>query len=274
MSPETPATDLTPRQQFGQRLRELRERAGLLSMDLARQIGISPDLASRGELGERWLKPEVVKDWVAALADDDQVAEMLTFLKDMRERESRLRVEAQKPKLAQDFRSDLFRKAARIRTFALTDIPFYLQTAEYARGQVGDVAGAADIVALRRAANEAVGSEPKNFEIILAESALRYAPCSARAMRAQLIDLQRLVGAPGVEIGVIAFGAQIDAPMKSAFSVFDEITLVESSAGAIDLTPKSAGRYIELMDRLWDEAVRGEEVRKILTAAANALPAA
>lgn len=268
----TPETDLTPRQQFGQRLRELREEAGMLSMDLARQIGISPDLASRGELGERWLKPAVVSAWVTELGRADVEAELLQLLDEKRELEIRLRSEAQPPKLAQDFRSDLFRRAKRIRTFALTEIPFYLQTIEYAQHDVGNVPGSKEIVTARRVANESVGSAAKSFEIILAESALRYFPCSPREMRRQLTDLQRLVGIPGTEFGIIPLGTQLNVPMRSAFSVFDEIALVESFAGAIDFTPKSAGRYIELMDRLWDETVRGESVRALLTAATNALP--
>jgi hypothetical protein len=92
-------------------------------------------------------------------------------------------------------------------------------------------------------------------------------------MRGQLSELQALVGAPGVEIGIIPFGSSISTPLRSAFTVFDEITVVESFAGAIDLTPKRASSYIELIDRLWDDAARGEAVREYLTAAANALPA-
>lgn len=274
MSPSLPEWGLTPKQQFGQRLRELRDAAGMLSRDVAKQIGVSPDLASRFELGERWPKPEAAKAWGKVTGQNaGEINELASTLAELRQLEDRLRSEAQKPKLAQDLRSDLFSKASRIRTFATTEIPFYLQTMEYARQDVGDAAGADEVVAMRRADSEAVGSSGKYFEIILAESALRFFPCDARSMRRQVSDLQGLVGAPGVELGVIPLGTTVATPMRSAFSIFGEVTVVESFAGAIDLTPKSATRYTELMDRLWDDAVRGEGVRDILTAAAKALPA-
>jgi Domain of unknown function (DUF5753) len=273
MNPDLPEWALTPKQQFGQHLRSLREASSQLSMGIARQIGISSDLASRVELGERWLKPELVEAWGRATGQsDEQIRDLVELLAEKQSLESRLRSEAQKPKLVQDVRSKLFQRAARIRTFATTEIPFYLQTMEYARRDVGDAAGAADVVSMRRADNEAVGSKGKDFEILLAESALRYFPCDTRTMRGQLSDLQRLVEAPGVEIGIVPFGTQA-TPLRSGFSIFDEITVVESFAGAIDLTPKSAKRYIALMDRLWDDAVRGADVRELLTAAASALPA-
>lgn len=270
----TPEWALTPRQQYGQRLKAAREAAGLMSMNLAARIGISPDLASRAELGERWLRPDVVQAWGSATGLDDQETVLLVEgLAEMRLLEDRLRSEAQKPLLAQKLRSQLFGKASRVRTFATTEIPYFLQSVEYARQDIGEAAGAAEVVSMRRADNGAVGSSGKYFEVLLAESALRFFPCDTLAMRKQIADLQGVVGAPGVEFGVIPFGTRLATPMRSAFSIFGEITVVESFAGAIDLTPKSAERYIELMDRLWYDAVRGEAVRELLTAATNALPA-
>jgi len=263
--------DLTPRQQFGQQLKKLRDTSGKYAKDLAAELGVSSDLVSRLELGERWPKPELVRAWVMTTADQDHAESLVSLLGELRERESRLRAESQGTALAQEQRSRLFGKASRIRAFAATEIPFFLQTAAYARQDVGDIPGVADVVRLRRADNEKVGTEGKYFEIILAESALRFFPGDARTMRDQLSELQRLVGKPGVEIGVIPFGPA--GPLRSSFSVFDDITIVDSFAAAIDLTPKHAPRYIDLMDRLWEDAVRGEAVRECLTAAMNALPA-
>jgi transcriptional regulator with XRE-family HTH domain len=265
---------LVPRQQFGQRLRDLRLDAEIEAKDLAERLNVSADLVSRIELGERWpSKASIVEGWARETGHGEQAAELLEARDELKRLEGKLRAEAHEPWVAQKLRSDLFRKASRIRTFAVTDIPFYLQTAEYARNDMGETAGAAKVVAMRREANEAVGSSGKYFEIILAESALRFAPCDARTMRGQLSDLQRLVGLPGVEIGIIPFGGPIATSLRGAFTVFDDMALAESYAGAIDFTSKHAQRYIDLMERLWDDAVRGEAVREYLTAAANALPA-
>lgn len=265
--------DLTPKQQLGLQLRALRDAAGMQSQDVASQVDVSPDLTSRIELGQRWPSPDVVRAWATVTGHGSEVDGLLEQLVELKKLEGRLRAEAQRPKLAQDLRSDLFRRANRIRTFAVTDIPYYLQTAEYARRDLGDAPGAEEVVATRLADNEAVGLDGKYFEIILAEAAFRFFPCDVRAMRKQISDLQGLIGAPGVEFGVIPFGARSAEPMRSAFSVYGDITVVESFAGAIDLTPKSAQRYIDLMDRLWEDAVRGDAVRRLLNATTKALPA-
>ena len=273
MNPGDLEFSLVPRQQFGQRLRELRDDAGMQSQDLARTVGISADLASRIELGQRWPGHDVVVAWARATGNEDLAGELTATRKELKQREARLRAESQTTTLAQKLRSDLFRKSAEIRTFAITDIPFYLQTVEYARRSLPELAGADDVVALRRTDSQAVGSDGKNFQIVLAESALRFFPCSSREMRRQLSDLQRLIDLPGVEFGVIPLGTQVLAPMLNAFTIFDQVAVVESFAGAIDLTPKGAPRYHELMDRLRRESVRGDEARTLLTAATNALPA-
>ncbi|MGX6604847.1 Scr1 family TA system antitoxin-like transcriptional regulator [Micromonosporaceae bacterium Da 78-11] len=265
---------LVPRQQFGLQLRELRLDAALEAQDLAARLGVSADLISRIELGERWpSKASIVEAWARVTGHEEQATELVKTRDELKRLESKLRAEAHEPWVVQKLRSDLFRKASRIRTFAVTDIPFYLQTAEYARIDMGETAGAAKVVSMRQEANAAVGASGKYFEIILAESALRFAPCDARTMRGQLSDLQSLVGLPGVEIGIIPFGGPITTALRGAFTVFDDVTLAESYAGAIDLTSKHAQRYIDLMERLWEDAVRGEAVREYLTAAANALPA-
>ena len=273
MNPGDLELSLVPRQQFGQRLRELRDDAGMQSQDLASQVGISPDLASRIELGQRWPTPDVVGNWARATGNEDLAGELIATRDKLKQREAQLRAESQTTTLAQKLRSDLFRKAAEIRTFAITDIPFYLQTVEYARRSLPDLAGGDDIVELRRTDGQAVGSDGKNFQIVLAESALRFFPCNGREMRRQLSDLQRLVNLPGVDFGIIPLGTQVLTPMLSAFTIFDQITVVESYAGAIDLTPKGGPRYHELMDRLRRESVRGDDARALLTAATNALPA-
>jgi transcriptional regulator with XRE-family HTH domain len=273
MSPTFDDWELTPKQQLGRQLRRLRDDAGIDGKDLAPQLGISADLVSRVELGERWPKPAVVEAWARHTGNADQTAELLAALAELRQLENRLRVDAQDPIVAQKLRTKLLGDKSAISAFAVTDIPFFLQTADYARAQLGDVPGAAEVVAMRVAANDAVGAPGKKFKILLAESALRFTPCDARTMRTQLADLQRLIGKPGVEVGVIGFDRPVPAPLRGAFCIYGDIVVAESFAAAVDFTTKHAQRFTDLMSRLWEGAVHGEEVRRHLTAAANALPA-
>lgn len=273
MTTELPDWELTPRQQFGRGLNQLRVAAGMQSQDVAALIGMSPDSASRFGRGERWPREDAVRKWAVATGRPDAADGLTERLGELRQLESRLRAEEQAAKLAQDLRSKQFGKAAKVSTFAITDIPYYLQTAEYAKQSLGDVAGAAEVVEMRRKDHDAVGAAGKEFDIILAESALRLFPCDARTMQKQLSDLQGLVDTPGVAFGIIPFGVPVPIALRSSFSIFGEITIAETFAGAIDLTAKSAQRYRDLMERLGESAVRDDEARALLVAAIKALPA-
>ena len=260
--------ELTPKLRMGQRLRDLR--GSMDGKDLAPLVGISADLVSRIERGERWPQPVNVEAWARQTGHPDLVDELQLLREELRQDEARLRADAQRPKVAQELRSGFFRRSSRIRTLAVTNMPWYLQTAEYTRAEIGETPGVDDVIQLRRAGHDMVGKPGKYFEVLIAEAGLRYFPCNNEDMQRQLGDIQRLVGMPKVEIGVIPFGA-VNAPLLGAFSVFDETTIAETPAGAIDFTAKHAQRYTDLMDRLWDSAVRGEAVRTYLNAAVDAL---
>jgi transcriptional regulator with XRE-family HTH domain len=266
---------LTPRQEFGQVLRQVRDASGKQAKQIAEAVGIDPGLASRYELGQRWPKPDLVIAWAhAAGLSASEGADLVEQLAEARQRDGNLRSTAKyRPKAAQAARSRLYADTSRIRSFAIAGIPWYLQSAEYARQEVGESEpDVNDIVAMRQADGNTVGAPGKYFEIILAESALRFLPCDRPTMRGQLGRLHGLVGVPGVEFGIVPFGVPLVTRLKNSFSVYDDIATIDTFAGEVTHTPKEAQRYIALMDRLWDEAVRGEAVREFLTAAANALP--
>ncbi|WP_045740827.1 Scr1 family TA system antitoxin-like transcriptional regulator [Actinoplanes rectilineatus] len=269
--------NLTPRQQFGRHLRQIREAAGITqSKQLAEITGIDPGLASRYELGQRWMQPEHARAWAAATGlTEAETDELLQELADTRTEDKRLRSGAQYgPKGTQTDRSRLFRAATRIRAFAIAELPYFLQTADYARqGLAGDPDTDA-VIEMRQADGLTVGAPGKYFEIVIAESALRFLPCDPNAMRAQLSRLQGLVGLPGVEFAVLPFGVKLGALPKNAFTVYDETVMVDATTGELALTPKMAPHYTELMDSLLVDTVRGEDVHTILLAARNALNAA
>lgn len=262
-----------PRLEFGKRLRQLRDSAGLQAKQVAEAIGISGDLASRYELGQRWPKPEHLRQWALTVGLGNEEADTLVAdLAEVRKQDRELRIGTRyTPLAAQQERSRRFVNASRVRTLAVSGIPFYLQTTEYARQEVGVEQGGEEVAVMRQADANTVGTPGKYFEIILAESALRLLPCDRAAMRGQIGRLHGLIGTPNIEFGVIPFGVALATPLKGSFSVFDDITVLETVAGEVVLTPKEAERYSDLVDKLWDEAVRGEEARAILTAATNAL---
>lgn len=275
MKPSLPEWGLSPRQQFGQRMRELKEAAGLEGQRLGELLGIGGDGVTRIERGERWpVTSDVVASWARETGlNDEQAATLIEDFAEAKALETRLRSATEGARVAQKAQSKLLGKAKRVRTLAVTEVPSYLQRPEYAQQLLGIEADFTDVIAARQSDGEAVGRPGKYFEILFFEAALRVRPCDARAMRRQLSRLQELIGIDGVEFGVIPLGVRLGLPLKCSFTLYDSIAVVETYAGAVDLTAKRAPAYVELMDRLWDDAVRGEAVREVLTAAANALPA-
>ena len=265
--------DLDPRQALGRKLREVRDAAGLQAKDVAAALSIHPGLASRFELGQRWPKPEHMTGWArAAGLDEAATADLLRMLDEAKIRDrANKAVAAYGPKAAQERRNKLLASAKEVQTFAIAEIPFYLQRPEYARQELGDTPDANAIATLRTDADALVGRPGTTFRIILAESVLRFLPCDTAAMRAQISHLHSLIGRPGVEFGIIPFGIELVTPLKNAFTVFDAVTVVDTYAGEVTLTPREAARYTDLMGRLWDDSVQGEAARAHLTAAANAL---
>jgi transcriptional regulator with XRE-family HTH domain len=266
---------MTPREEFGKRLRAVRERAGMQAKQVAEIIGIDAGLVSRYELGQRWARPDHVLAWGAAVGmSDPEIDELMEALTDAHGLDQSLRSTAKYgPKAAQARRSKMFQSAIRVRAFAVTEIPFFLQTAEYAQQTLGEQPDASAIADMRQLDGNAVGTPGRYFEVVLAESALRFLPCEPDAMRGQISRLHGLVDSPGIGFGIIPFGVRLNTLPKNAFSVYDETTVIDTFAGEVTLTPKDAPRYAELMDQLWLEAVRGDSARELLIAAAKALPA-
>src|ERR1051325_3550085 len=151
--------ELTPKLRMGQRLRDLR--GSMDGKDLAPLVGISADLVSRIERGERWPQPVNVEAWARQTGHPDLVDELQLLREELRQDDARLRADAQRPKVAQELRSGFFRRSSRIRTLAVTNMPWYLQTAEYTRAEIGETPGVDDVIQLRRAGHDMVGKHGK-----------------------------------------------------------------------------------------------------------------
>lgn len=274
MTARRPDNYLTPRAQFGQTLRQARDQAGIEGQDLGERTGIGADTISRFQLGKRFPSREQVEKIAQALGlNEAGTAHLLEQHSDAAAADKILRSNVPYgPKKAQEERNKLLTGASDISTFAVTEIPFYLQTLEYAQQELGDAPEAAAVAQLRVDAGTHVGARGKAFDILITEAALRFLPCDPVTMRGQISELQRLIDKPHVEFGIIPLGVPLAEPLKNGFSVYDNIAVIDTYAGELALTPKQATRYNEIMDRLADDAVRNDRARSILTAAANALP--
>lgn len=274
---------LTQPDGLADRLRALRMQAGLSGKELAEVLGWPPSKVSRLENGRQMPVHADIETWVRGChATDDAaddlkrlVGEAQTVHRDWRRRMRRGQraVQASYNQLVQD--------STLIRYFETVYVPGFLQTVEYARRVLGemvelhglDVEDVDAAVATRMQRQQLLYDGTKRFEFLLAEPALRWILCPPEAMRGQLDRLQTVVGVPNVRFGILPLAAP--APLattpQNSFQVYDDVVIVETFIGEAMYRDAEAAAYNRVMDRLWDEAVTGEEARRLIVKASNDL---
>lgn len=111
----------------------------------------------------------------------------------------------------------------------------------------------------------------KRFEFLVAEPVLRWRTCPAEVMRGQLDRLHGVIGLSNVRFGVLPMDAPISTTPQNAFQVYDDTVFVETFVGESVHQGDDAATYTRILARLWDDAVEGEQARRYLVAAAQAL---
>ncbi len=275
---------LTQPDGLADRLRVLRTQAGLSGKELAQAVGWPPSKVSRLENGRQMPSSADVDTWARgcrASADATRdlkrlVGEAQTVHRDWRRRMRRGQsaVQASYNQLVQDSRL--------IRYFETVYVPGFLQTTEYARRVLGemvelhglDVEDVDAAVAMRMQRQQLLYDGAKRFEFLLAEPVLRWMICPPEVMRGQLDRLQTVVGLPNVRFGIVPLAPQAPIPTtpQNSFQLYDDVAIVETFIGETLYRDAEAAAYARVMDRLWDEAVTGEEARRLIVKASGDLP--
>jgi hypothetical protein len=100
---------------------------------------------------------------------------------------------------------------------------------------------------------------------------LRWMLCPPEIMRAQLDRLQTVVGLSTVRFGIIPMTARIAITPQNSFQMYDDIAIVETFVGEITYRADDAEVYGRVMERLWEQAATGDEARRLIVAAAEAV---
>jgi transcriptional regulator with XRE-family HTH domain len=269
------------RAQFGNRLRRLREDAGLNGKELAAQLGWAPSKVSRIETGQRTASLEDVTAWTLAVgAPPETGAELLEAHRVMRVEYDRWALmlrrghgPKQRARLRLDAATSLFR------VFEPNAIPGLLQTAEYARyilsgmtrlrETVDDVEEA---VRLRLQRQELLYDPDKQFRLLLTEASLRNAYAPPAVMRGQLDRLLTLASLDNIQLGIIPFGVVLPVVLHNPFWLRDDsLVLAETYSAELSLRdPEDIALYERVFEMLWEGAEIGEiegVVREALTLA-------
>lgn len=263
------------------RLRALRTQAGLSGKELAAATGWPASKVSRLENGRQMATGADLEAWADACnASGQETQRLLALLNEAqsvhfdfkrRMRSGQAAVQAHYNQLVQDARL--------IRHFETVYVPGLLQITEYARRvltemvelhslEVRDVNAA---VAARMQRQQLLYDTSKEFEFLLAEPVLRWMLCPPDIMRGQLDRLLTVFGMPNVRLGVIPLGVQIPTTPQNSFQLYDDLAIVETFVGETVHGPKESVAYASTIDRLWAEALTGDNARKLIISAAHDL---
>jgi transcriptional regulator with XRE-family HTH domain len=265
---------------LAERLRTIRERAGASGKDFAGAAGWHPSKVSRIETGQQTPTSADVETWVRMAGQPDTLHELLIVLDEVMALRSEFRRRMRDGQAqVQTSYNELVQDATFIRHFETTWVPGLLQTADYARRIFTEMATLHDLdvkdldaaVTARLQRQQYLYDPAKRFEFLLCEPVLRWVLPSRSAMRGQLDRLQTIIGAPNIRFGVIPMGAELAVSPQNAVQMYDDLAITETFVGETYHRDEEAEAYGRAIDRMWSEAVEGEEVREFIVTAMRAL---
>lgn len=273
------------RQEFGARLRRLREDAGLTGQQLARQAGWAQSKVSRIETGRQSVRSDDVRAWVAAVgASPESLEDLLGDLRTLRVEHAAWRRQLRgghAPK--QRALIALEATATLDRTFQPDLIPGLLQTPDYARHVFTALAALRETpndieaaVRTRLQRQAVLYDQTKQFRFLLTEASLRAQLAPPSVMRGQLDRLLVLLELETVELAVIPLSARLPVVMHHSFSMEDEdLVLVETFSAELQLRdPDDVALYGKVFDLLWNAALVGSSAAGAVRAAVALVPPA
>jgi transcriptional regulator with XRE-family HTH domain len=262
------------REEFGARLRRLREDAGLNGKQLAAAMFWPHSKISKIELGRQRPTADEVTAWARATGAEADTEALLADLHSLRVESASWRRQLRGGHGARQRASiGLEHGATTIRAFEPGVIPGLLQTADYARQLLGRLAAlhglATDVeqgVRTRMRRQEVLYEPGTQLRFLVTEAALRYRPCTPATLRGQLDRLLAISGLDTVELGVIPFEAELPMSTSHGFWIFDKrLVLVETLSSELSLRDvEDVELYIRHFERLWEAASHREAARQVI----------
>jgi transcriptional regulator with XRE-family HTH domain len=267
---------------LGNRLRELRRRAGLTGTQMAADLGWVQSKISRIENARQLPSADDIYAWARAAGAPADTGELLDLLADVRAAYTSWRQQLRTKDLAgiQVNYDELARDSALIRNIEVSIIPGLLQTAEYARHRFRDSVAwfglAEDDVAAavsKRMQRQSVLYDPtKRFEFVITEAALRTLVCPIDVLLGQLDRLQALTSGPSnIRLGILPLGVPLTTIPLHGFALFDDVAIVETYDTELVLRADDAEIYIRIADDLMAAAWTGDAARRLILDAIDSL---
>lgn len=271
------------RQALADRLRELRLDADLTSRALSAAAGWHEAKTSRIEHARAAPSEADIRTWCGVCAAPDQAADLIAASRavDSMWTEWR-RLERPGLRHAQEAVIPLWERTRQFRIYSPGLIPGPVQTAVYIRAlleairrrrpnRIDDIDEA---VRVRVAKQSLIHETDRSFTIVLEESALMHRIGSKETLREQLSHLMTAAYLPSLTLGVIPLDADrsLLRPVEMFFLFDDAEVSVELVSGWLRITePSETAMYAEVFAQLTAMAVFGQDARKLVASAIDAL---
>lgn len=270
--------------QIGDRLRDLRQTAGLTGQALAAKFGWQQSKVSRLENSRQLPTAADIRQWVIGCNGkpanaDEMIAVLDSIQAGHRDWKRQMR---RGPAAVQASYNQLVTDSAVVRHFETAYVPGLLQTAGYAHAVLAEASRLAEVadpdvdaaVMTRMQRQQMLYDPAKQFQFLLCEAVLRWVICPPAVMRAQLDRLQSVIGLPNVRFGVLPFGVQLTTTPQNSFQLYDDVAVAETFVGEWTYTAEDSATYARILDQMWLEAMEGTAARQLILAAMEALPEA
>lgn len=265
------------RQLIADRLREIREQAGLTGRDLAAACGWHPAKTSRVENAKTAPSADDIRVWCRACGAEDQADDLVVSLRAVEGMfiEWR-RMERTGLRHAQEAVRSKFERTRRFRAYSSWMIPGMIQTPAYIeqtlratqrqRNLPDDVDEA---VAVRVERQRLLAEGERVFAFLIEEAALRSSTSEAAVMIEQLRHLIDVARLPNVSIGIIPTGLGRTHRPVEGFWIYDNDQVnVELVSGYLTITqPREVAMYANTFLAIAHRAVYGPEARSRIQAA-------
>jgi hypothetical protein len=221
-----------------------------------------------------------IRAWAEATGAQDEIPDLLDILSDAQavHRQWRHQLRGGHAALQAEFDA-LVRDAKRVRNFEIVFIPGLLQTPDYARYRALEAVrlqGTAperveETVRARMERQGVLYDQSKTFEFVITEAAFRLLPCPRPVMLGQLDRLMTASTLANVTLGIVPFDTELAVMPMLGFLAADDLTVVETFTSSDTLRGQESAKYSQIFEELLAEAVTGEEARRLIATAAEAL---
>lgn len=284
-----PTTYQRERRRLAERLREIREQAGISGNRFAAQHGWSQPRVSLIETGKQLPYETDLHAWADLIgAPAETRAELLDLLQRARAEYASWREAFRASGGAAGAQTDIATRESEtthIRKFVPAMVPGLLQTSAYARellalpsGPAAHGADEEDIAEMlsRRMARQQILYEPgKRVDIVIMEAALRSRLCAPETLAGQLDRLASAAtsGLETFELGIIPEKERVPVYPLSGFTIYDDgLVEIETIAGEHQVsTPEDVAAYTKFFALLRDAAATGHDAIAVIQRAQAAL---